>query len=71
MTENYSKGRQAAEKAFGKTQAPLLAGDRAREEVSSVELARQEKTARLRQARLAKEAEDAAAGPAGSSGKIL
>lgn len=59
MTENHSKARQAAEKAFDKTKAPIAAGDRAREEIDSVAKARQEKTSRLREARLAMEARSA------------
>jgi hypothetical protein len=56
MTERHSKARQTAEKAFDKTKAPAAAGDRAREELDTVVKARQEKTSRLREARLAMEA---------------
>ncbi|MBB4348197.1 MULTISPECIES: hypothetical protein [Rhizobiaceae] len=60
MTEQHSKARQVAEKAFDKTQASSAAGDRARDEVDAVTKARQEKTSRLREARLAMEAQNAA-----------
>ncbi|TNM65673.1 hypothetical protein [Aliirhizobium smilacinae] len=60
MTENHSKARQAAEKAFDKAKAPIAAGDRAREELDVVTKARQEKTSRLREARLAMEAQNSA-----------
>jgi hypothetical protein len=60
MTEQHSKARQVAEKAFDKTQASRAAGDRARDELDAVTKARQEKTSRLREARLAMEAQNAA-----------
>lgn len=64
MSEQYSKPRQQAEIAFGKTQSQFFARGQAFEELDSITAARNEKTARLRQARLAKEAEDNVAAPA-------
>jgi hypothetical protein len=55
MTESYSKPRQQAEIAFGKTQSQFFARERAFEELDSIVVAREEKTQRLREARLAKE----------------
>ncbi|GGF99822.1 MULTISPECIES: hypothetical protein [Rhizobium] len=60
MTEHHSKARQIAEKAFDKTQASSTAGNRTRDELDAVTKARQEKTSRLREARLAMEAQNAA-----------
>jgi hypothetical protein len=57
MTETYSKPRQQAEIAFGKAQSQFLSRDRAHEELDAVVVARDEKTQRLREARLAKEEE--------------
>ena len=57
MTETYSKPRQQAELAFTRAQSDFLARDRALEEVDAVTMARDEKTRRLREARLAKESE--------------
>jgi hypothetical protein len=61
MTETYSKSRQKAETAFGNLQSQFFARNHAGEEIDFVEQARQTKTARLREARLAKEAERDAA----------
>jgi hypothetical protein len=61
MSEHYSKSRQQAEIAFGKTQSQFFARGQAFEELDSITAARNEKTARLREARLAKEAEDSLA----------
>jgi hypothetical protein len=60
MTDTYSKSRQTAETAFGSLQSQFFA-NHAVEEIDFVERARQTKTARLREARLAKEAERDAA----------
>ncbi len=60
MSEHYSKSRQQAEIAFGKTQSQFFARGQAREELDAIAAARNEKTARLREARLAKEAADRA-----------
>jgi hypothetical protein len=66
MTENFSKSRQQAEAAFGRTQSDFFARGRAVEELDSIVEAREAKTSRLREARLAKEAQAHAATPAGS-----
>ena len=60
MTEKHSKSRQQAEVAFSKTQSQFFARDRAVEEQEAIVRARQEKTLRLREARLAKESDDRA-----------
>jgi len=54
-TETYSKSRQQAEIAFGNVQTEFFAKNNAREELESVAKARDGKTLRLREARLAKE----------------
>lgn len=64
MTESYSRLRQAAEIAFGKTQSPMTSRERAFEELDAQKLAREEKTRRLREARHAKELLDKAKTPA-------
>ncbi|GGB54600.1 hypothetical protein GCM10011316_28310 [Roseibium aquae] len=61
MTENHSKHRQQAEVAFGKTQSQLFERQRAIEDLNSIVIARNEKTQRLREARLAKELQDSMA----------
>jgi hypothetical protein len=61
MSEQYSKPRQQAEIAFGKTQSQFFARGRAFEELDSIAVARNEKTTRLREARLAKEQQDSIA----------
>ncbi|SCM71390.1 conserved hypothetical protein [uncultured Pleomorphomonas sp.] len=61
MAEQYSKPRQQAEIAFGKTQSQFFARGRAFEELDSITAARNEKTLRLREARLAKELQDSIA----------
>ncbi len=61
MTERYSKPRQQAEVAFGKTQSQFFARGQALEELDSIAAARDEKTLRLRTARLAKELQDSLA----------
>lgn len=58
MTENYSKSRQRAETAFGNLQTEFFAKNNAAEELESATQARDAKTARLREARLAKEQAD-------------
>ena len=57
MTQ-YSRSRQQAEIAFSKAQSQFVARTRAAEELDMVVQAREEKTARLRKAREAKELED-------------
>ncbi|MBB3424577.1 MULTISPECIES: hypothetical protein [Rhizobium] len=62
MTETYSKSRQQAEIAFGNVQGEFFAKNSALEELESAAQARNAKTLRLREARLAKEqAEQASA----------
>lgn len=58
MTETHSKSRQQAEIAFGATQSQFFAKSHAAEELISIAQAREEKTLRLREARLAKELQD-------------
>lgn len=58
MSEQHSKSRHQAELAFGKAQSQFFARRQAFEELDAATAARNEKTARLREARLAKEAED-------------
>lgn len=58
MTQTHSRSRQQAESAFTKVQSQFLARSRAVEELDTIVRAREEKTSRLREARLAKETED-------------
>ncbi|WP_150523591.1 hypothetical protein [Roseibium sediminis] len=58
MTEKYNKLRLQAEAAFSKAQSQLLERQRAIEDLNSIVIARDEKTERLRAARLAKELQD-------------
>jgi len=58
MTETYSKSRQQAETAFGTLQTEFFAKNNAADELQSVAQARDAKTVRLREARLAKEQAD-------------
>jgi hypothetical protein len=60
MTETQSKSRQQAEIAFGETQTQFFARGHAVEEMDSIVEAREAKTLRLRELRLAKEAQDIA-----------
>ncbi len=60
MIQTHSKSRQQAESAFTKAQSQFVARTRAVEEHDMIILARQENTARLKEARLAKEADDRA-----------
>ncbi|WP_377293427.1 hypothetical protein [Rhizobium sp. SG2393] len=55
MNEAHSKPRQRAEIAFQKEQAQFFARGEARQEEDAITLARDEKTLRLRQARLARD----------------
>lgn len=57
-----NKNRERAESAFGKAQSQSLARNRTLSEEDIAVRARNEKTARLRELRKAKEAEDLAAG---------
>jgi hypothetical protein len=58
MTETMSQSRQTADIAFGKAKSQFEARQRAFDELDLVVVARDEKTVRLREARLAKEAEE-------------
>lgn len=58
MSQSHSKSRQQAEIAFGKAQSEFFARNRAVDEQDSIVHARDEKTLRLREARLAKELAD-------------
>lgn len=55
MTEAFSKSRQQAEVAFGNVQSQFFSKNNAQEELKSEKQAREAKTFRLREARLAKE----------------
>ena len=55
MAQTHSKPRQRAEIAFGKAQSQFAARQRVVAEGDSLVLVREEKTTRLREARLAKE----------------
>jgi hypothetical protein len=68
MTQ-HSKSRQQAESAFTKAQSQFLARNRAIEEVDTMAKAREDKTSRLKNARLAKEADDRARATAALSAK--
>jgi hypothetical protein len=64
MAQTYSKSRQQAEIAFGNAQSQFFARNSAVDELDSIVQAREEKTLRLREARLAKELQDRAAATA-------
>ncbi|WP_320201289.1 hypothetical protein RMR16_000570 [Agrobacterium sp. rho-13.3] len=64
MTDAHSKSRKQAEIAFGATQTQFFARGHAVDELNSITQAREEKTIRLREARLAKELEDSKKPPA-------
>ncbi|XYK78552.1 MAG: hypothetical protein ROO70_12145 [Labrenzia sp.] len=70
MTEIYSKPRQQAEVAFGKNQSQFFERQRAIEDLNSIVVARNEKTRRLREARLAKERQDHMASATKSAPKL-
>lgn len=61
MSETYSKSRQQAEIAFANEQSQFFARNSAVEELDAEVQARDAKTARLREARLAKEGEASSA----------
>lgn len=65
MTQTLSKARQQAEIAFTHEQSQFFARGRAVEELDATNLAREAKTARLREARLAKQAQDIHSASAG------
>lgn len=58
MTKTYSKSRQQADIAFGNIQTQFFAKDHAVEELDFIVQAREAKTLRLREARIAKELAD-------------
>ena len=58
MTQTHSKSRQQAEIAFGNVQSQFFGRGNAVEERDVTIQAREDKTARLREARLAKETQD-------------
>lgn len=58
MTETLSKSRQTADIAFGKAQSQFASRERIFDELDSMVDARDAKTVRLREARLAKESQD-------------
>ena len=58
MSETHSKSRQKAEIAFADARSQFFARNSAVEELDSLVQAREEKTRRLREARLAKELKD-------------
>lgn len=64
MTQTYSKSRQQAEIAFGNVQSQFFGRGNAVEEQDLIVLDRDDKTARLRAARLAKQALDVGKAPA-------
>ncbi|NEI71830.1 hypothetical protein GR212_19785 [Rhizobium lusitanum] len=61
MSQTYSKSRQQAEIAFSHAQSQFFARNSAVDELDSIVRSREEKTLRLREARLAKELQDRAA----------
>ena len=61
MSANTSKSREQAEAAFSKTQTEFLARSRNNAELDAVANERDQKTARLKEMRKAKEAADLAA----------
>jgi len=64
MIEKHSISRQKAEIAFNRIHTPFFAKDKAVEELEAVTRARDAKTMRLREARLAKELEGRASAAA-------
>jgi hypothetical protein len=58
MSQTHSKSRQQAEIAFDNAQTQFFVRNSAVEELDSLVRAREEKTLRLREARLAKEVHD-------------
>lgn len=58
MTQTHRKSREKAEIAFANAQSQFFARNSAVEELDSIVIAREEKTKRLREARLAKELTD-------------
>ncbi|WP_404862657.1 hypothetical protein [Georhizobium sp. MAB10] len=69
MTQIFSKSRQQAEIAFDKARSHSLGKTRVVEELDTVAEAREQKTARLKKARLEKEMQDLAAETSDTSKK--
>ncbi|MRX49545.1 hypothetical protein GI374_03615 [Paracoccus sp. S-4012] len=63
MTQTHSKSRQVAENAFARAQSQFRARETVVEELDAALQATRDKTARLKEARLARELEAAAAAP--------
>lgn len=61
MSQNYSKSRQQAEIAFTNAQSQFFARNSVVDEIDLIEKERNDKTQRLRQARLEREQNNAAA----------
>jgi hypothetical protein len=64
MAQTFSKSRQQAEIAFGNAQSQFFARNNAVDELDFLTRSREEKTLRLREARLAKELQDRTAATA-------
>lgn len=64
MTQTFSKSRQKAEGAFDDLQSQFFARNNAVDELDFLTRSREEKTLRLREARLAKELQDRTAATA-------
>ncbi|QND46050.1 hypothetical protein HB780_10195 (plasmid) [Rhizobium lusitanum] len=64
MAQTFSKSRQQAEVAFGNAQSQFFARNNAVDELDFLTRSREEKTLRLREARLAKELQDRTAATA-------
>lgn len=70
MTQNFSKSRQEAEIAFTNIQTRTALPNSATEEIDLLDRQRQEKTERLRQARLGREQEAAEFGKSGARKRL-
>jgi hypothetical protein len=70
MTQTPSKSRERAEIAFARTQTEFFSRGAAVAEMDSIVAAREAKTQRLREARLAKEVEDQAAAQSAMLAKL-
>jgi hypothetical protein len=64
LSQTFNKSRQQAEIAFSHAQSQFFARNNSVNELASLARSRQEKTLRLREARLAKELQDRAAATA-------
>ncbi|WP_137133346.1 hypothetical protein [Rhizobium sp. FKY42] len=70
MSQNFSKSRQEAEIAFTNIQTRTALPNSVTEEIDLLDRQRQQKTERLRQARLEREQEAAAFGKSGVSKRL-